>query len=151
MSEAATTEVTAEVTTEATTEESTVTEATTTEATTESTTATPTNATFDLRNQAADKRAQAAKLIEKAEALEQQADSLAVVFDTAPGTVVTAKRRDGSKVAAVFVAAKDTGRGVLVAVTVGEGFESEQLRLPLSSVTFNGITTQEDETDPLAI
>lgn len=126
-------------------EESTVTEAT---ATTEATTTT--NATDELRTQAADKRAAAAKLIEKAEALEQQADSLAVVFDTAPGTVVSAKRRDGSIVDAVFVAAKDTGRGVLVAVTVGEGFEAEQLKLPLSSVTFNG-AAKVDESDPLAI
>lgn len=128
-------------------EESTVTEAT---ATTEATTTATTNATDELRTQAADKRAAAAKLIEKAEALEQQADSLAVVFDTAPGTVVKAKRRDGSIVDAVFVAAKDTGRGVLVAVTVGEGFEAEQLKLPLSSVTFNGVA-KVDESDPLAI
>lgn len=111
----------------------------------------------ELRNQAAAKREAAANAIAKAEQLEAQAAALAVVFDTAVGSAVKAKRRNGDVVDGTFQGAKDTGRGILVAVQVGDGFDAEVLKLPLSSVTFGEaegtqelITNPESDSDPLA-
>jgi len=121
-------------------------------------TATETTTTVeDLRNQAAAKREAAANAIAKAEQLEAQAAALAVVFDTAVGSAVKAKRRNGDVVDGTFQGAKDTGRGILVAVQVGDGFDAEVLKLPLSSVTFGEaegtqelITNPESDSDPLS-
>ena len=121
-------------------------------------TATETTTTVeDLRNQAAAKREAAANAIAKAEQLEAQAAALAVVFDTAVGSAVKAKRRNGDVVDGTFQGAKDTGRGILVAVQVGEGFDAEVLKLPLSSVAFGEVEYTDSEpgqlvaeSDPLA-
>lgn len=115
-----------------------MTEATQTQATETTTTV------EDLRAQAAAKREAAAAATAKAEALDAQANALEVVFDTEVGAEVVAKRRNGDHVSGTFQGAKDTGRGILVAVQVGEGFEAEVLKLPLSSVTFSATV------DPLA-
>lgn len=114
------------------------------------TTATEATQVEQLQAQAADKRARAATLLEQADTLDHTAANLSQVFETEAGTPVQAKRRDGSVVDATFVAAKDTGRGILVAVTVGEGFDIENLRLPLSNVFFEGPPEEPNITNPLA-
>lgn len=115
------------------------------------TNATQTQDTIEtLLAQAAAKRESAKSAIEKAESLEAQAAALGVVFDTEVGAAVKAKRRSGDLVDGTFQGAKDTGRGILVAVQVGEGFEAEVLKLPLSSVIFGSEEEAVEDNDPLA-
>ena len=86
----------------------------------------------------------AAKLVTKANEKNALADNLEAVFSVEVGSVVTTKRRNGDVVEGTFQGAKDTGRGVLVAVQIGTGFDAEQLKVPLSNVTFG------QQADPLA-
>jgi len=95
-----------------------------------------------LNEEATAKREQAAKLIEKAEALEAQAKAQGEVFDHKAGDPVRVTRRDGSVEDGTFQAAKDTDRGILVAVLVGDGFDAETLKLPVSKVEFVGTVTE---------
>lgn len=96
-----------------------------------------------LRESATAKREQAAALIAKAESLEAQAASTEAIFNIEVGTVLTVTRRDGSEVEGTFQAAKDTDRGILVAVLVGEGFDTETLRLPVSKIKLPEATDAE--------
>lgn len=97
-----------------------------------------------LRDVAAGHREDAAKLLAKADEKEALAANLEAVFSVEVGSPVTTKRRNGDVVQGTFQGAKDTGRGVLVAVQIGEGFDAEQLKVPLSNVTFG------EQADPLA-
>lgn len=87
-----------------------------------------------LRNEAETLNQRAAELLAKRDALLEAAEAQESVLHLALDTAIKATRRDGSVVDAVFKGAKDTERGILVAVQIGEGFEAEVLRLPLSKV-----------------
>ena len=87
-----------------------------------------------LRTEATAKREAAAVLIAKADQLEAQADSTEAVLHLEVGTPLTVTRRDGTEVIGAYQAAKETDRGILVAVLVDEGFDAETLRLPVSKI-----------------
>lgn len=87
-----------------------------------------------LRNEAETLNQRAADLLAKRDELLAAAEAQESVLTLAIDTPIKATRRDGSVVDALFKGAKDTERGILVAVQVGEGFDAEVLRLPLSKV-----------------
>lgn len=87
-----------------------------------------------LRNEAATLNQKAAALLAKRDELLSAAEAQESVLTLEPGTIVKATRRVGTVVDATFTGAKATERGILVAVQVGEGFDAEVLRLPLSKV-----------------
>jgi len=87
-----------------------------------------------LRNEAETLNQKAAAILAKRDELLAAAEAQESVLTLEPGTIVKATRRDGTVVDATFTGAKDTERGILVAVQVGEGFDAEVLRLPLSKV-----------------
>lgn len=77
-----------------------------------------------------------ADLTEKLNAKKHLLINLESVFTTEQGAPLTIRRRNGDEQEASFLGAKDTGRGILVSAQVGEGFDAEVLRVPLSNVTF---------------
>lgn len=80
------------------------------------------------------------ELLVKQDELLAQAHAQEAILTLAIDTPVKATRRDGTVVDAVFKGAKDTERGILVAVQVGTGFDAEVLRLPLSKVEIPAAT-----------
>lgn len=87
-----------------------------------------------LHQRAAELLAKRAELLVKRDELLTAAEAQEAMQHLPIDTPIKATRRDGSVVDALYKGAKDTERGILVAVQVGEGFDAEVLRLPLSKV-----------------